>query len=217
MVGKTKRRGEEGIREYEGGPEGEGKGGTLHFLLKVFALVLGPATCVFSIITSVSCDTFWNQRIHLILGITTDTKIKFNPYFFPFSLWNIRILGLGKYLNHRDISVYRGGPTLWGEGSLATPTKKIKIPLMPFEKKKKIIHGMALAKLSFKPPKKIFLLKLSPLKYFSLKIHKNSHDYASRPTIKSKNFIEIKKVQTNLENKMLKKVYSFTKLHTPCH
>ena len=105
-----------------------------------------------------------------------------------------------------------------GWGVLGNPNKKKKkIPLMPFEKKKKILHGMALAKLSFKPPQKIFLLKLSPLKCFFLKIHENSHDYTPRPTIKSKNFREIKRFQINVENKRLKKVNSFTKLHTPCH
>jgi hypothetical protein len=66
---------------------------------------------------------------------------------------------------------------------------------MPFEKKKKKnLHGMALAKLSFKPPKKIFLIKFSPLKCISLKIHENSYDYALRPTIKSKDFKEIIRV-----------------------
>ena len=74
---------------------------------------------------------------------------------------------------------------------------------------------MALAKLLFKPPKKIFLLKFPPLKCFSLNIHENSHDYAPRLAMKSKNFREIKRFQRNIENEMLKKVNSFTKLHTP--
>ena len=52
--------------------------------------------------------------------------------------------------------------------TLGNPNTKKKFPLMPFEKKKKkkkILHGMALAKLSFKPPKKIFLLKCFSLKF----------------------------------------------------
>jgi hypothetical protein len=99
----------------------------------------------------------------------------------------------------------------WGvPGKPPPPTPKKK-------KKKKILHGMAIAKLSFKPPKNIFLIKFSPLKCFSLKIHENSHDYALRPAIKSKDFREIKGFQKNAKNERLKKVKSFTKLHTRFH
>jgi hypothetical protein len=77
-----------------------------------------------------------------------------------------------------------------GWGVLGNPHPKKKIPLMPFEFFF-ILHGMARAKLSFKPQKKKFLLKFPPLKCFSLKIHKNSHDYTPRLAMKSKDFKEI--------------------------
>jgi hypothetical protein len=59
---------------------GDGKGGPLQFFSLGF--LLGLATCVFSIITCASWDTFWNQKVHLILGINTNTKITFNPFLF---------------------------------------------------------------------------------------------------------------------------------------
>ena len=75
----------------------------------------------------------------------------------------------------------------WGPWQLLQ-TKKI--ALLPFEKK--YLHGIVLTKLSFKSPKKIFLLKFFPLKCFSLKIHENRHSYAPSTVMKSKDFKKIK-------------------------
>ena len=141
----------------------------------------------------------------------TTSKNDFSLVIWTFAFSTCFCLSLGTV---SWLCVVRGGPTLWGGGSLATPTKKKIPPNALWKKKKKKSTWTGPCKIIVQTPPKNFPPKIIPLKMFLLK---NSHDYVSRPAIKSKNFREIKRFQINVENKRLKKVNSFTKLHTLCH